>query len=407
MSFPGKNREGAGAENPGPPPEKAPPRERIAITGIGFVSPLGLTAWDSVLAIQAGDSNTVPFKAVLVADNEERSALRAATVSRVDGLDPWLDGTERALAMMKPALRECTTGLPEDVLKIAMCEVDNLLTPDDPDFLEGLKSEFPRLPLRPEEDKTAAQMPRCAFFERIIRAAEKMQQNQLEMALVGCVDSTADFKRLYAINETGRLISAANIHGIIAGEAAGAVLLETESHARRRGAPIYGYVASWARAVETKKWTVKSPTVSHGLSDAFWEALRAFEDKGKSINRVVMDVNGELHRAYEWAINEVRVFTRPGSEAYLAIPLYYTGDCGGASGAVVMMEAIGCLMLDEKAPERIALGTSEDAGARRVICLEKEKPPQADPKIPLTEEVIAREEFFAALRDKYKKLTRP
>lgn len=391
-----------------PPKPPEPPKERIAITGIGLVSPLGATAWDTILSIHAGKINMSQFDAVLVADNEECSMLRGATVSRVDSLDARLDGVDRALALIKPAIKECIAGLPEDFLKTCTCAVENLLTPYNPQFDTGIQSAFRSLTFRQmkKEDDAAFQIPRCVFFERIISAAEALRQNGTQAALVGCVDSNVAYARLNTINKAGRLASAINRHGIVAGEAAGAVLLETETHARERGAPIYGYVASWARATETEKWTVKYQMIGHGLSDAFFEALSVFEDKGKSINRIVMDVNGEEHRAEEWAINEVRVFTRPGSEPYLSIPVFYTGDCGGASGAVVIADAVGCLMLDENAPERIALGTSDDAGARRVICLEKENPPLVNSKKVLPPEIIERNEKFKALREKYKQLTR-
>jgi 3-oxoacyl-[acyl-carrier-protein] synthase-1 len=349
--------------------------EPVAITGIGFVCPIGCNAWETALAVRKGRARFSEHESVMVADDSHGTVLRGATVSRIPGeqISPWLDGRDRAISLVVPALRECisTSGLSPQMLRKAFIQIDNLLSGDTQDFQDQLQREFPEIPLSAEAEDTAAELTRCSFFERIMQASESLRCGQEHVALVGCVDSNAAVSRLEELLHGGRLQEASNPEGLIASEAAGAVLLETGTHARARKAPIIAFISSFGRGTEPNPWTGPRPSVAKGLTDAFHEAISGLEDRGKNVGMVISDMNGERPRALEWGLTQGRVFPEPDMDPRIELPLFTIGDCGGAAGAAMLVAAIGQFLFHHKASKRIALAVSDDAGDRRVICLER------------------------------------
>jgi len=361
------------AQSSQPPQQKQV--ERIAITGMGFLCPVGATAWEAALAMRKKISLFMEHETVLVADDRYGTVLRGATVSRVpDEVIPRdLRGSDRAVALLSPAIRQCTAGISPQLLKSAVWLLDDFLEPAAQDFRARLRAALPHLPI-PEsvvDDLTAQACPRCTFFERIIQAAERLRQGKEQLAIVGCADSHVTVSRLEELLYAGRLKDAANPEGILVGEAAGAILLETETHARHRKATILATIASWGRGTEPNPWTGPKPSIARGHTDAFLEAFETLDDKGESIGTVIADLNGERARALEWGLVEGRVFPQAERERTLKHPADTLGDCGGAMGAAIMVDALAGFMLHHNAPRRVVLTTSDDAGERRVICLER------------------------------------
>jgi uncharacterized protein (TIGR02270 family) len=190
------------------------------------------------------------------------------------------------------------------------------------------------------------------------------------MAFVGCVDSLCETTVLDEFCETDRLKSGTNPVGFVAGEAAGVILLELESHARSRNAAIHAYISAWGRGVETHPWTGSTRSTAKGLSSAFREAFALLPGKGEEIDMVIADLNGERARAYEWGLTEGRIFPIDDKIRELKHPADCAGDCGAAMGIVLLATAAG-YMSEALPPQRIAVSTSDDGGARRVLCLEK------------------------------------
>lgn len=163
--------------------------------------------------------------------------------------------------------------------------------------------------------------------------------------------------------------SGTNPEGLVAGEAAGVFLLELESHAIRRNAGILAYISAWGRDAEPHPWTGKAPSVARGLRNAFEETFSVLPGKGEEIDMVIADLNGERARANEWAITAARTFPIDDKVRELKHPADCTGDCGAAMGAVLLATAID-IMSGALPPATIALATSDDDGARRILCLQ-------------------------------------
>lgn len=345
------------------------------MTGIGVVTPQGCSTWSSALSLRFGKSDWCEHETVLVADDPYGIVMCGATVSRVpeDRLAPDLDGAQRAVALFSPAMNECLAGLRSGEIGRLDCRIDNFMADRKHDFYRLLREAFPglRLPSDKEQPDSASALGRCAFFQRIIRAAEELRAGKSERTLVGCVDSLCATSWLMSVRDQGILKDSFTPEGIIAGEAAGAVLLERESAARRRNAPVLAVLSSWGGGTEIKPWNGPVPATGGGLTEAFGQALSSLDDGGKSIATVIADLNGERHRALDWAYAEGRIFPDAERERELRHPAFITGDCGGATGAVMLADALGRFTFHPRFRGRVALATSDQSGARRIICLDR------------------------------------
>jgi uncharacterized protein (TIGR02270 family) len=341
-------------------------KERVAITGMGMVSSAGLTAPGSVLAILAGMSDFRSHKRVML-EAQDKTSLRGATVARISGefIDPTLDGADRALAMLLPAVKEAVFGVKPELLEKAYCRIESAA---DPDIMRHLAAKLPQLPPNGGHQPQKG-LGRCRAFENVIQAVEDLRQGKHQMALVGFADSLADDNTLTALARAGRLLGGTNPEGIVAGELAGAVLLETESHARKRNARIYACISGWGKGTEPNPWTGPNASRAEGLTDAFLEALGKSGRKEAEIAMIINDLNGQRSRALEWGLTQSRVF--PSGNHNLVHPADCLGDCGAASAMALLVLAAGIMALKWRPPQFIALSASDDAGARRCLILEK------------------------------------
>jgi hypothetical protein len=143
--------------------------ERIVITGMGFTSPVGVNVWETALALRKKRSAFFAHETVLVADDRYGTVLRGATVSRMrdEIVSRRLCGTDRAVALLSAAIRECTAKIPPDFLRTLFWQIDNLLEPTDRDFPDRLQKALSDIPFGADMEETPPGFSRCGYFERI------------------------------------------------------------------------------------------------------------------------------------------------------------------------------------------------------------------------------------------------
>lgn len=357
---------------------KTPHTPRLAITGFGLVTSVGLTALSSTAAIRAGISRFQETEQALVFVNGNQTELQGATVARVPIASQEIIGVDRALALMVPALKECIerSGLNTATLGQAEWRIENLIEEENlnsalltQNFNQGLYAQISTIPPNALLNNTNSENLRhCAVFEQIIQIAELLCSGKKQVALIGCVDSLSTYPMLERLHEAGRLKDATRPDGMIPGEAAGAISIETEDHAKTRGAKIFAFLQSWGQGMEPNPWISAKPSKAEGLTTAFHAALAGLDDGGESNGLVISDLNGERQRALEWALTDARVFS---SIRNLWHPADCVGDCGGATGVLQIVVGVLSLAKSYAGTRRIAMTTSDDAGARRVLCIEK------------------------------------
>lgn len=350
------------------------PLERVVIAGTGTVTPQACSTWGTALALRFRKTAWCAHETVVLPYDADGVVLRGATVSRLPEalVAPELDGAERAVALLSPAVKDCLAGLSPEQIQNLDFWIDNCIEHKRETFYKLLCEAFPFLPppLKEPLPNPDMRLERTTFFERITTAAEELSTGRSERILIGCVDSLCATTWLMKVRDDRILKDSLTPEGIIAGEAAGAVLLERESTARQRKAPVLAVLASWGRGTEANSWYGTPPAAGSGLTESFLHAFSGLRDGGASITTVVADLNGQRHRALDWAYAEGRVFLDRQTETELRLPLFLTGDCGGATGTVLLADALGRIIFHPGFGGRVAMTTSDESKARRVIVLE-------------------------------------
>jgi 3-oxoacyl-(acyl-carrier-protein) synthase len=144
-----------------------------------------------------------------------------------------------------------------------------------------------------------------------------------------------------------------NRQGLSLGEGAAFLLLEGEEHARRRGAPILGYVAGWGCSADAYHITAPHP---EGLGAA--TAMRAaLEDAGLAPSEVdYVNAHGTATPANDKAEALALQAVFPGEGPLVSSTKGATGHTLGAAGA---LEAVLCVLALSAGHAPATVGLSE------------------------------------------------
>jgi 3-oxoacyl-[acyl-carrier-protein] synthase-1 len=336
---------------------------QIAITGIGAVTPVGLSAPATCAALRASVARLGPVASTPV--DAPEGEVRPATGGRVplewfSGGPPveewpghqrfkltppppveWLveDGPIRLGEMAVPAAHEAwsyagASGAPGSkwglFVGLGEGEIEQEIT-------RTLVSSFPGW--RPGAVETVCQ-GRASALSALHRAAEQISAGRLEGALVGGVDSLirpAVFKILDAtgVAKNGEK----NPHGVLLGEAAAFLKLEARPREKRTAC-----LDASGLAEEPTAGTDK-PNQAQGLTAAI-RALRKQTPSLKTRPLVICDLNGDRYRALEWGYTLVRALGDLPFAEDVSLPNEFwhpadcIGDVGAASGALNVVWAV-------------------------------------------------------------------
>ena len=358
---------------------KLPIDERVVITGVGLMSPIGASAWDTAKALLDSRSRYMSHETVLVADNPKGSLLRGATISRVgeDLIPHSLTGANRLSALLMPAISQILADLPTRYKNEIEFKIVLPVAGYEEVILNELAQKNPGIRFS-TNSFVVARHPRTEFFRQIDLISTATLSGQCKYTIVACADSLCDTAILNNLMLEDRLKDAMNPYGIMASEAAGAILLERESTARGRGVAILAAVTSRGGATEPAPWTDGKPSKALGLTTAFHQAFERLDDKGRGVLHVITDENGERQRALEWALTKGRIFPNPSKQRYLWTPATVAGDAGGALAAIILAYGFTKLIMSTPPGERIAMAVSDDKGDRQVMCIEHVEQPERD-----------------------------
>lgn len=169
----------------------------------------------------------------------------------------------------------------------------------------------------------------------IEQAGRLIECNPGAPCIIGGVDSLIRTSTLNWFEKDGRLKSGSygRHHGLIAGEAAGFIVIEDRALAEQKGGPILASIAGLGLAEEPVPRASGSLGRNSGLTEACHAALNGVEEK--EIRAVFNDLNGENSRAREWGMAEIRCFDKPDDNRRLWTPANCYGDIGAASGVVL------------------------------------------------------------------------
>lgn len=164
-------------------------------------------------------------------------------------------------------------------------------------------------------------------------AAERISAGEDAAILVGAFDSGIDPNFAAWLEETGRLRSPQQPHGLAPGEGAGACVVTRASWAAALGWRSI-LLQACARAEEPLPWYLERPTLGEGLTTALRHALAA-----GPVDVCYADLTGESWRSAEWDFAYLRNGTRFADPIDLRHPAESWGDTGAASGALLTLLA--------------------------------------------------------------------
>ena len=147
------------------------------------------------------------------------------------------------------------------------------------------------------------------------------------------------------------------------------LMLETESHAKARGAQILAKITSIAEGLEPDVISSEKTSSGSGLT----QAIRGILDNNSntSFESVYCSLNGESYYAFEWGIQVTRLNTVFDKLTSLEHPAEYVGDIGAATGGLLIASAANALQTGLNESNRALLWSSADNEQRMALCLER------------------------------------
>jgi 3-oxoacyl-[acyl-carrier-protein] synthase-1 len=361
--------------------------EAMAITGMGVLTPVGLSAPASFAALRAGVAGLREVETHKV-DGEyfDKAPVvggRVPTEWFSGGPVEWewpgherfgvvpppaperlvASGTTRLLELALPAAREA---LGQTAARGAADRLGLYLGVDYADKSDPLIDALvAKLGLTVDE-ANGLSAGRAAGLLALEAAVQDLQTQVVQIAVVGSVDSLIRTEALRRLEAKGTLRSGSNPQGAIPGEAAAFLVLETSETARRRKARPLAWVVASASAKEPTAGT-EEPNHSVGLSEVL---RRAREDAGLATRPLVIcDLNGDRYRAIEWALANVRALGNLHGDADIWHPADCIGDSGAASGLLNVAWGATALQKRYARADRILVWGASDGKSRAAAVL--------------------------------------
>jgi len=367
-----RNFEGAEAENGGAKMmfqvNRTPfptPRATIAVTGIGAVTPIGASAIETAASLRAG------------ACRFREDGFYVPLASTVATLPPSADGAARIFELALRATRDLLrvrsdvgaaagggadappTGwffaLPEEDAVTASWGLVSSLAPALLDHLGDRASTV-----------VAARTQGSGGSLAVLGdAAAAIRDGAIARAIVVGVDSFIDRDRLSPLDRDRRIKSDRASAGMIPGEAATALMLESVSAAERRSAPVLATLGEVGLGEEPQTVSGDRESSGRGLTRALRAAMAG--GVGHAPRWVLCDLNGEAYRTIEWGTASVRLARELGASVRVTHPADCLGEIGAAVGGVLIAHAVaGFARGYAPAPEAL-LWAGSDRGLRAAV----------------------------------------
>lgn len=344
---------------------------RLAITGIGLVTPVGLSAPASLTALRAGISRIAALSYFQVPNaKDEPEPMLGAEVPRVPANR---QGPERLARMAEAAMREaiamarpprCTgetrSGL---FLGTPAANPSGRILPYGPGLaghLGGLLAE-----LVGNSSVRLCETGRASALQAMRLAARELtrEDRPLDLAIVGGVDSLIATRTLTFLQSNGRLREGRKSTGILPGEGAGFLVLEKVESATRRGATGLATIETCVGELDL------TPFGKPNKAAALTKVLRGVAPKvAEPRPLLISDLNGERPRAFEWMFASSRSpFYHGGMPHWLSSESI--GDSGAASGAVNCCWAVGALGRGYAPAREVIVWGASDEGPREAVVI--------------------------------------
>jgi len=337
--------------------------ESVAITGLGMVSPAGLTARQSCAALRAGITRFEELSAVV---DRRGSPVKAACIPR--------DAGATANACFSAALvRACHEALatvrsydpvPERLhLSILGPEAHRRGTL--PTFEDAARSIVSRLALPNSTSVSRVDSGNAAGIDALAAASRRLASDATAIELIVGFDSLVEMAALSYLDARDRLKGPGRSRGLIPGEAVACLVVQNTRSARALRLPIYAIVEGIGCADEPFPANQHEPCLADGLTSAIAASLGSAGWDPGEIGSVYTDLNGEVYRAHEWALASCRMSVT----AAVVHPADCIGDVGASAAPLLMAMAATALARGYAPAARALVCCASDSGRRGTVCL--------------------------------------
>ncbi len=362
----------------------------IVVSAVSACSPVGLHAASTCAALRGGIANIHElFTHTVTGEVLDREPMRGGRVPT-----EWLDGApeeeewpghERFGLRPPPALAAMVAPGVERVLEllgVSLAEIrERGLAELDPSRYRvyvGLNEAEPVLPVRDalveqlggDESRFVLEASgRAAGLSLLRRALDDLAANRTEGVLLGSVDSLIRAPMAQRLDAARRLKSDTEPQGIIPGEGAAFVYLESAAKARGAGRTPLARVLSAAIGAEPSAGR-DVPNRGTGLTDALRGAR---EDAAlTAMPLLVCDLNGERPRALEWMLAATRALGELHGDHEVWHAADCIGDAGAGAGALNLVWAATALSRGYAPHPRALVWGASDGALRAAAVLERE-----------------------------------
>jgi 3-oxoacyl-[acyl-carrier-protein] synthase-1 len=373
----------------------------LEITAIGMVTALGHDAMTACAASRArlsmaSELTTLMFGGDAVFGLEDLDGTPLVSGHAVRGLGDGFTGLAKAQLFGVAALQDLQSRrrLTEaEIERTALClnlsdsfvedahlkqlQDNGHAEDDDRPPSEGYRRRYAELPPRlvensgldvSQQHRSVVHGGHAGFAVCLDHAASLLQGGAVERCLIGGIDSRVDPPFVKAAAALNILKTSLNPVGLIPGEAAAFVLVESSGACRSAGIRPLATIGAWTQGQEGAAYFDDAPSTGQALGHTIEAVLDTDAAAREGLAWVLPDLNGTTRRASEWGNTLVRL------QQGLAIADYPTwlpaesfGDAGAAAGPLAMC-MIARAFERSYAPGRAALATlASERGSRAAV----------------------------------------
>ena len=292
----------------------APVPAPIAITGLGLACHAGdqphnliRSIIGQVSGVRLSEEHQIPSD-----DGSKVAMARMAPVAEFGDMSE----RERMYQLTTIALTNATTQLPVNVkpesLLIVMTVAPEFVTRfdkiDTGHLQNYLKEEIQHL-----DTATFRILPNDSSSSALRVALAELNENKWQSILFGGADSLISMDKCLELDEAKRLNTVGKKEGIVPGEAAAFVLLQTKDEADKNATPILAYLRGIGISAEPNARNADLES-TEGLSSAINQALAQAGITATDIQGIVHNLGAETVQSLEWHYTTQAIWPRRVSE---------------------------------------------------------------------------------------------
>jgi 3-oxoacyl-[acyl-carrier-protein] synthase I len=341
----------------------------VAIIGVGARTPVGLSVDASAAAIRGALSVIRQHPYFVDKEGEPIRTTRDAL------LPVELDATDRCVELARSAASEAVRPLLGH--RVVVDEIPTIVGLPEP--RPGRSADLERL-IATDLTETAGKLGvrldvqtlACGHSAGLMAldvALKRIGAGEIDLCLIGGVDSYIEGETLEWLDQNRQLMSGANRSGFPPGEAAGFCLLAASTIVRQMSlTPLAGITAAFT-SVELNRIKTETICIGEGLTAAIRGACAAPGTRAGKVEQTWCDMNGERYRSTEYTYALLRTHTLF-ERTRVAHPADCWGDVGAASGPLFAGLAVQSWSRGYATGPRALLWTSSESGHRAAAVLE-------------------------------------